>query len=281
MKSTFWRWKFKEWPCETHVSCVGSNEETLWIGLHGFTGSGADFGPLVNELPQGTSFEAPDLPGHGLFAKWASADCVSMDACDAMLLERIQGLENRRVVLLGYSMGGRVALHFASQFSHLLDAIVLIGANPGISDETQREQRLRWEQELCTRLGDDGVTGFMGYWQQLEIIRSQQSLPPKILEAMHTRRAQALAEGLIQNIRGMGTGSMRPLWNVLPDIQCPLLFCAGEEDPKYRSIGEQVVAQVQNGKLGVIRGKVGHAAHLEGLEVFGEVLRDWFKESVL
>jgi 2-succinyl-6-hydroxy-2,4-cyclohexadiene-1-carboxylate synthase len=260
---------------------VGSNEETLWIGLHGFTGSGADFGPLVNGLPQGGSFEAPDLPGHGLSAKWSSADCVSMDACDAMLLERIQGLKNRRVVLMGYSMGGRVALHFASRFSHLLDAIVLIGANPGILDETQRKQRLSWEQELCTRLVDDGVPGFMAYWQELAIIRSQQTLPPKLLQAMQARRAQALAEGLIQSIRGMGTGSMRPLWRALPHIQCPLLFCAGEEDSKYRSLGEQVVSRVQNGKLGVIRGNVGHAAHLEGLEFFGNVLRDWFKESVL
>ena len=204
-----------------------------------------------------------------------------MDACDAMLLERIQGLKHRRVVLMGYSMGGRVALHFASRFSHLLDALVLIGANPGIQDEVQREQRLHWEHTLCTRLADDGVAGFMAYWQQLEIIRSQQSLPPELLQAMQTRRAQASAEGLIQNIRGMGTGSMSPLWRALPTIKCPLLFCAGEEDHKYRSIGEQVVSCVQNGKLAVIGSKAGHAAHLEGLELFGDILRAWFQESVL
>lgn len=281
LKSTSWSWEFRDWVCQTHVSAAGTEEDTLWIGLHGFTGSGADWGPLLGELPTGAWLEAPDLPGHGLSPSWPSSECVSMDACDAMLRERIKKLENRRVVLMGYSMGGRVALHFASRFSHLLDGVVLIGANPGISEESDRQKRLGWEQELCSRLVADGVPGFMEYWQALEIIRTQQSLSADLLEPMLSRRAQASADGLIESIRGMGTGSMQPLWSELAHIQCPLLFCAGEEDAKYRRIGEQVVHDVPKGKLGVIRGHVGHAAHLEGLEYFGTIVRDWFKQQVL
>ena len=281
LKSISWSWKFKEWSCQTHVSSAGTNAETLLIGLHGFTGSGADFAPLLGQLPVGTRFEAPDLPGHGLSATWESAECVSMEACDAMLLERIQRADNRRVILMGYSMGGRVALHFASRFSHLLDSIVVIGASPGIVNETDREQRLSWEQELCERLLDGGVPGFMDYWQKLDIIRSQYSLPPALLEPMQERRAKASVDGLIESIRGMGTGRMQSLWSVLPKIHCPLLYCAGEDDRKYCELGKEVVELIPEAQLSIIPGKVGHAAHLEGLELFGEIFRVWLNERTI
>jgi len=252
------------------------NEEgPLWIGLHGFTGSGADFDPLVGHFPVAISWEAPDLPGHGQPGEQEDPGLVSMEACDAMLFERLRGLGKRPIFLVGYSMGGRVALHFASRLSHLLTGVIVVGANPGIRDEREREERLVWEEELCSRLAHGGVTSFMEYWQSLPIIQTQQRLPADLVRAMWNRRIQSSALGLEQSIRGMGTGSMVSLWNSLEKIECPLLFCAGEEDGKYRQIGEEVVGKAPYGELAVVRGQVGHAAHLEGLHNFSLIVADW------
>jgi 2-succinyl-6-hydroxy-2,4-cyclohexadiene-1-carboxylate synthase len=261
--------------CTTNVWTDGLKQGPLWLGLHGFTGSGADFAPWFAELSDTLSWEAPDLPGHGSLAGAMASELASMDACNAMLRARIESA-SRPVIVVGYSLGGRVALNFASQFSHLIAGLVLIGANPGLRDEGLRQERLRWEQELCERLRRDGVQAFMNYWQALPIIETQKRIPENVWHRMQERRLISNAEGLIQSIRTMGTGRMTALWENLRGLICPVLYCAGQEDEKYCAIGREVAELVPQGQFVSVPG-AGHAAHLEAMGSSASLVRTWYE----
>ena len=179
------------------------------------------------------------------------------------------------VILVGYSMGGRIALNFALSFGHRLKGLVLIGANPGIEAGAERDQRVDWETELCERLNRQGTSAFLNYWQSLPIIATQKRIAAPIWEMMQNRRQTLDALEVSKSIRGLGTGRMDSMWQDLAHLQCPLLFCAGQEDSKYCEIGNKVVERVPRGELAVIP-DAGHAAHLEGMGDCVAVVEDWY-----
>ncbi len=275
MDSTNWQWKYNGTQCTTDVWTGGSQEGPIWLGIHGFTGTGADFESWFNHLSPELNWEAPDLPGHGRWLGPRDPELCSMEACVAMLEARIEAA-SRPVIVVGYSLGGRVALNFAARRSHLIKGLVLIGANPGIREERLRHERLRWEAELCQRLRDEGVEDFMSYWQSLPIINTQNRIPDHIRLPMRERRLLCNPEGLTQSLRTMGTGSMVSLWDALPNIECPVLYCAGEEDQKYCSMGQEVVEQLPHGQFAALAG-AGHAAHLEAIEASGKAVLNWYR----
>ena len=105
------------------------------IALHGFTGEGADFADLRSHLPAAADFLAPDLPGHGARRGLRQAGDYSLRAHLAIIDEAVGGHEG--VTLLGYSMGGRLALHWALQNPGRWRRLVLILSLIHISEPTR------------------------------------------------------------------------------------------------------------------------------------------------
>ncbi|HEX7072051.1 MAG TPA: alpha/beta fold hydrolase, partial [Rhodothermales bacterium] len=79
--------------------------------LHGFLGSSSDWSDVVDRLGAGLSFITPDLPGHGNTRLPAPEPTMRMVV--EWLHGVVQSAGSDRVVLVGYSMGGRIAMHYA------------------------------------------------------------------------------------------------------------------------------------------------------------------------
>ncbi|MFZ1993360.1 MAG: alpha/beta fold hydrolase, partial [Solirubrobacteraceae bacterium] len=94
--------------------------------LHGFTNTGASWDQVVAALPERYRPLAPDLRGHGTASELRP---VSL----AAVVGDISGLARGPVELVGYSMGGRIALHVALAPASRVRRLVLIGASPGIA----------------------------------------------------------------------------------------------------------------------------------------------------
>ena len=106
--------------------------------LHGFTQTGRLWGSFGERLEAGHSVVAPDLPGH------AGSDAVRADLPETaeLVAEAVRTVIGEEpCVVLGYSLGARVALHVLLMTDLAVTRAVLIGATGGMDDEAERARR--------------------------------------------------------------------------------------------------------------------------------------------
>lgn len=126
--------------------------------LHGFTGSALSWGTVLEGLAGvGVPAVPLDLPGHGLDAGRSAPEAFTLDAT----LARIRESSPQTYDLVGYSMGGRLALHMALRNPQGVRRLVLESASPGLASEDQRDRRRRADSDLAARLLSDGMEAFV------------------------------------------------------------------------------------------------------------------------
>ena len=212
----------------------------------------------------GGSYRAltPDLPGHGMAAERRPA---SFAACAAY----VRALADGPCTLVGYSMGGRIALHTAFAMPGLVRRLVLVGASPGIADAGERSARRQADEALADRIEAIGVEAFAAEWGAQPLFAGQEE---RVAAAAHADRLRNTASGLAAALRGLGTGVMEPLWDRLPSLAIPVVLVVGERDEKFHAIGSRMVAAISGSRLVVVAG-AGHAVQLERPEAVAAAIR--------
>jgi 2-succinyl-6-hydroxy-2,4-cyclohexadiene-1-carboxylate synthase len=200
--------------------------------IHGLLGTPRSFAPLVSALDAfpGRVMGAI-LPGHGdppSGPRGASFDEVVDALGRAWLKEPCH--------LLGYSMGGRIALALACRFPRQVRSVVVVGAHPGLSDPIERSARVAWEEDLARGLATDGMEAFVARWQALPIFETQSSLDAGTLEAQRHDRSSHVPEGIAWALRVLGTGAMPDLAARLREIEVPVTWVAGRLDVKFAAL---------------------------------------------
>ncbi|OGO50508.1 MAG: 2-succinyl-6-hydroxy-2,4-cyclohexadiene-1-carboxylate synthase [Chloroflexi bacterium RBG_16_68_14] len=256
-----------------HLNVEVRGEGPALLLLHGFTGSGATWTPHL-EAWEGFTTVAVDLLGHG------QSDCppdparYRMERCVEDLTVLLDELGIRRAVVLGYSMGGRVALHLALHAPERLWALVLESASAGIEDAAEREERARSDAALAEAIERDGVAAFVDRWQDQPLFASQARLPAAIREEVRRQRLRNDPRGLANSLRGMGAGVQEPLLNRLGELRVPVLLLAGALDEKYCALARLMAAALPCARLEVVP-EAGHAVHLERPETFVGAVREF------
>jgi len=245
--------------------------------LHGFTGSAASWETHIEQFGQAFTTYAVDIIGHGRSDSPADPARYRMERAVDDLTTLLDILEITSTALLGYSMGGRVALHLAVAAPERIRTLVLESASPGIVDPTERAARIRADEALAESIERDGLEAFIDRWQSLPLFASQQRLP---LEIRQRHRAQRLANdpvGLANSLRGMGAGAMEPVWDRLDEMTLPVLLLAGELDRKYVEIAETMAQRIPGARQLIIA-DAGHATHLDAPERFIPAVQDWLTD---
>ncbi len=237
--------------------------------LHGFTQSGRSWRELISRMPEGWKWIVPDLRGHGETRISPGAPC-SMDACtdDVVALWDTLGVD--RSHLVGYSMGGRLALHVAARRPERVLSLLTIGAHAGL-DEEARAGRRRGDEELAERIEKDGLEAFVDYWGSLPLFAGIQRRGPAYAGEVRAERLKNHVAGLACSLRGMGAGVMEPLWDDLAAVQVPCTFVAGQLDHGYVASARRLAATVPHGRAEVVL-RSGHSVHQERPDAFARVL---------
>ncbi len=244
--------------------------------LHGFTGSAATWTPLIDALPPHFRAIAPDLIGHSLSDSPPDAERYRMERCVADLLALLDTLEVERADLLGYSMGGRVALHLASAAPERVGMLMLESSSPGIADAAERHARIAADEALADLIAREGLAAFVERWERLPLFASQAALPEATRARSHAQRLRNDPLGLANSLRGMGTGQQESLWDRLAGLDVPTLLIVGELDTKYRALAAEMRALLPNARAMIVP-DVGHAVHLEQPQVFAKNVLEFLR----
>lgn len=223
------------------------------IMLHGFTQTGASWHPVASEL----GAACPDLPGHG------TRSDVHADLWEsARIITESEGAG----IYAGYSMGGRLALHIALAWPHLVEALVLISTTAGIDDGAERAARRASDDALAAHAEEVGAQTFLDEWLARPMFAG--------LPASARAGRSSDVHGLASSLRLAGAGAQEPLWNRLRTIVVPVLVIAGERDREYVALAERLAATLPDAELAIVA-DAGHTVHLERPAAFIDVLRRW------
>lgn len=236
--------------------------------LHGFTGSALGWDGLLDAFASaGLRVIALDLHGHGRSDAPPDAWRYAMEHCQADIIAALDllGVHSGEAILLGYSMGGRIALYCA--FSGYFRALILESASPGIADAQERERRRLSDNALAESIEREGVAAFVERWERLPLFASQRNLPASKRAALREQRLNNRAEGLANSLRGVGTGVQPALHARLPALDIPVLLIAGDLDKKFCEIARQMAQLLPHAQLRIVTG-AGHTIHLEQPGIF-------------
>jgi 2-succinyl-6-hydroxy-2,4-cyclohexadiene-1-carboxylate synthase len=242
-------------------------EEVVTL-LHGFTLTGASWDELVAKMPAGWKWMAPDLRGHGN----ARAAPCTMDECAADLVALWDHLGVERSHVVGYSMGGRLALHLAVRLPDRVASLFTIGAHAGFEGDA-RQARRRADEALAERIEREGLERFVDSWEALPMFAGVARRGAGFSAWLHGLRLTNQAAGLAASLRGMGAGAMEPLWEPLGKIAIPSTFVAGDQDSAFIRFGRRLAESVDGSRLRIIVDS-GHAAHFEKPDETASVLAD-------
>jgi len=227
--------------------------------LHGFAGSATEWGDGLEGLrAAGFSPVALDLPGHGRRRGEQAGSAFALDAT----LASIDAERGAPGPLLGYSMGGRLALHYALQYPGQVSRLVLESSSAGLASEEERSARRSADAQLADRILDSGIKCFVDEWEASPLFSSQTGLPESVRERVRAGRLSNDPDSLAAALRGLGTGTLPSLWERLAEISVPTLLIVGECDRKFSEIGIRMIQEMPDARLEVVSG-AGHNVHVE------------------
>jgi 2-succinyl-6-hydroxy-2,4-cyclohexadiene-1-carboxylate synthase len=230
--------------------------------LHGFTNTGASWDPVVAALGERYNAIAPDIRGHG------SSSAARPVSLDTVIGDIGAMVPDGGFTLVGYSMGGRIALHAALALQDRVQRLVLIGASPGIADPAERAARRLADDELAGKIEGLGLEAFARRWAATPVLAGQ---PPAVAAAMHADRLRSTSAGLSAALRSLGTGALPSLWPQLGELSVPVSLVVGERDQRFRAIAVSMAREIGDAEVIVVPG-AGHAVHVEAPEAVAAII---------
>ncbi len=175
--------------------------------FHGFLGSPQDFSFLEN----------PQVILHDLYSE--NLDTISIGPDDT---------------LIGYSMGGRIAMELASNNHFKLKKLVIINAHPGLPIKEEISGRKVWEESVIERLGTMSATDFLNYWNKLPLFDADGPLvelsEAKLVQSLHLFKQHRLSE-------------QKCFLDELQKNAHKILWITGLEDSKYSEVAREYIVK--------------------------------------
>jgi 2-succinyl-6-hydroxy-2,4-cyclohexadiene-1-carboxylate synthase len=233
--------------------------------LHGFTGGRGDWSPWPANAPPAIAI---DLPGHGESPDPAGdfgAEIVRLLAAVPPAVDR----------LVGYSLGGRIALSLLAAAPERFAAATIASAHPGLADGAERETRRGADGHWIRLLREQGVAAFVDAWEEQPLFASQRALPPAVRRAQRGRRLAQRAEGLARSLECFGLAEMPDTRDALLAYSGRLDCVVGALDGKFKALAQDLVGRRRrHGAAGAVHelAGIGHNVLREAPERLLEIV---------
>jgi 2-succinyl-6-hydroxy-2,4-cyclohexadiene-1-carboxylate synthase len=216
-------------------------------------------------------WEGFSVPGWGVkrVDLWRFLDCCPMTMGEfGRALNTEARAEPGVKVLVGYSMGARLALQ-ALDRGGPWDAAVLVAPHPGLEAEDERASRRAADAEWGSQALSGEWEEFLAKWEAQPVLRGR-GFPADRRRLVVRRREVA------RSFIDWSLGAQEPVWEELSGISCPVLWCAGERDAKFRGLAERAVPLLPRGEMWIAPGS-GHRVPWEAAEAFQEKVGEFLE----
>ncbi|USE34446.1 2-succinyl-6-hydroxy-2,4-cyclohexadiene-1-carboxylate synthase [Endozoicomonas sp. SCSIO W0465] len=269
--------------------CSGNVNAPVLVLLHGFLGSASDWCSLLALLKEDYYLITVDLPGHGL-SHWVEDDVQGADYFCHRLEQTVQTIEQMeggsliRFNLLGYSLGGRLAMAYTIAFPERVEKLLLEGAHPGLISEQERSERYQSDLHWAGRFRNEPVADVLWDWYKQPVFSDLDD--SQIRSLIHERSKGSgllLADALMSFSLSKQPNYCRALSRLKAECQqrtgSPLFpsvhYFYGEHDRKFGQIGQHLLTEQVIHSIHPVVG-CGHNVHREQPDVMARLLRELF-----
>jgi 2-succinyl-6-hydroxy-2,4-cyclohexadiene-1-carboxylate synthase len=255
-----------------HYRFSGNSNQPLIVFLHGFMGNCHEFDTAIS-LSQHFYCLTVDLPGHGKTQVLDSDEYYTIPNTAQGIINLLDTLNISQCFLVGYSMGGRLALYLTLHFPERFPQVVLESASPGLASEIERLERVKCDNQIAQKLTrishnqNKDFAAFLSTWYSQPIFGNIKNHPQ--FGQLITSRLENNPSQLAKSLRWMGTGTQPSLWEQIKGLQQPILLLVGEYDHKFLDINRKMVDISKFCQLKIIP-NAAHNIHFENSQVFVE-----------
>ncbi|KEK23015.1 2-succinyl-6-hydroxy-2,4-cyclohexadiene-1-carboxylate synthase [Bacillus gaemokensis] len=253
---------------------VGSGEPLLL--LHGFTGSMETWRPFIPSWSKQFQVIVVDLVGHGRTESPKEITHYDIENVASQMKALLDHLHLEKAHILGYSMGGRLAITMACLYPKRVISLLLENCTAGLEMEEDRKERRVKDEQLANRIESEGIEAFVNAWEDIPLFATQRKLSQGVQEAVRKERLANNPRGLANSLRGMGTGAQPSWWKQLEELKLPVLLMNGESDQKFFHILTNIKKRIPHAKFVKIDG-AGHAIHVEQPQKFDTIVKGFLK----
>jgi len=270
--------KFVTNGVEYHIETAGVPGKDPLLLLHGFTGDLHTWDFLVPMLSEHVQLIMIDIVGHGKTSAPEEISHYRMESVAADIKAILDQLTISNAHILGYSMGGRLALNFAVLYPEYIQSLILESASPGLEEAEVRKRRMDQDEQLASKIIAHGIESFVNKWENIPLFSSQKRLSAEKQAAIRRQRLENCETGLANSLIGMGTGVQPSHWKSLETLSFPTLLLTGELDFKFCEIASTMSRLMKNSEWKIIN-DVGHAIHSENERMFGKIVYEFLAKQ--
>lgn len=166
-------------------------------------------------------------------------------------------------ILLGYSLGGRLALHALLEREDLWDGAILLSTHPGLKTDAEKQLRLKEDAMWAQHFLNDPWQDLMQRWSKRDVFKGSVMLPRNEEDFSRKDLAYAMQEWSL--------GHQEDLRPALQHLPIPLLWLTGERDAKFTAVGHTIQLNCPQSNIKVLK-EAGHRVPWDSPNDFQEEL---------
>lgn len=203
-------------------------QEIAVLALHGFLGQASDWESIKTRIPN-IEWYTPDLfkPNSYQLNSFLSV----LDQLIHNYIEKLNAHKSR--VFMGYSLGGRIGLHFLKYRPQLFDHYVFISAHPGLLSENEKELRLKNDNEWANKVKNLNWDDFLFEWN------SQPVFSKDLIEPVRSQSDYSI-ESLIESLTYLSLGKQDGLREYIKKNQDKITWIVGNKDQKFFYLADEM-----------------------------------------